>query len=301
MIRVNEHTVSNIGVSTITGHSGKGMFPLTLNPDYREAMNVIKATKTTVFPKSSTRFKHIGNYRPWQPWTWKCIRDLPGMGMLNAYGLTNPGIIVCGDKISSSIDKEYNVIPNYFPQFGGNLDLTIKLTEEAIRSLAQKLGDHFWAIELNFSCPNDKTAIKDNIVSAVKLVNRLKIIFPWLTIIAKTSIVHPYSFLQELETAGVDIFHLVNTIPYNMLFNDMSPLHNLGGGGVSGSPAFEMAFKYSAEARKKINKPTIMGCGVTTEDNLRKYIEEGGADAVSICTGLKRNTKEMIKLIEVYN
>lgn len=302
MIKVNGHTISTIVVSTILGHHGDGMFPLSLSPSYRKAMRAIRQTNTTVLSKSSTALGRIGNYHPWKPWTWGCIRNLPNTGMVNAYGLTNQGVESCAKGINSAIEKGFDVIPNFFPEFGDDIEETIKQTRKSIIALKRILKENLWAIEINYSCPNDKSKIKDNIAKAVKHANQIRIAFPWLTIIAKTSIVHPYEFLQELEAAGVDVFHLVNTIPYGVLYPEKkSPLHHLGGGGVSGGPTFEMAFKYNSGALKIINKPAIVGCGIVSLDRFCRYRKETNAKAFSVCTGLKLNMNEMLTLIETHN
>jgi dihydroorotate dehydrogenase (NAD+) catalytic subunit len=302
MIKINGHTISTIVVSTIMGHYGRGMFPYNIKSlSYRKAMRVIRETRTTIFSKSSTALKRTGNYNKWDPRTWDCVRDIPNMGMVNAYGLTNEGAEKCAIGIKSSIKKGFNVIPNYFPQFGDDDELTLQQARRAISIFASRLEKDFWAIEFNFSCPNDKRKIEENIAKAVHFVNRIRISFPWLTIIAKTSIVHPYEFLQELETAGADILHLVNSIPYGMIFDDESPVSKYGEGGVSGGPAFELALKYTSRVSKITRVPLIAGCGITDAEKFCRYREETRAESFSICTGLKYNTKEMIMLIRVYN
>jgi len=301
VIKVNNRVISTVVVSTILGHYGRGMFPYDIiSSSYRKAKSVIKETKTTVFTKSSTLWARQGNYNQWKPWTWGCVRDLPNMGMLNAYGLTNPGVEICAKQINKSVRRGFNVIPNFFPEFGNDDELTFRQGREAILTFVGKLEGNFWAIELNLSCPNDKVAIEKNIAKAANLVKCLKIMFPWLTIIAKTSIVHPYEFLQELEFAGVDVFHLINSIPYGMLFEGRSPLSHLGGGAVSGGPAFADALKYVRGARKAIKKDIIAGCGATTMIHFRRYCEIG-ANSVSVCTGIVKNTRQMTDLIRIHN
>ena len=107
--------------------------------------------------------------------------------------------------------------------------------------------------------------------------------------------VHPYEFAQELERLGVKAIHGVNTIPYAMVFPgdhlSPSPLADVGGGGVSGGPACLAARKYNAELRKKVNLFLIMGCGVSTLEDVQSYLDLG-ADAVSFCTlALRRPRK----------
>ena len=298
--------ISTAVISTIFGHAGNGMFPLVLKPSYRKLLSLAKGTKTTILTKSSTRHKKIGNYIPWKPWTWGAIRNFGADGMINAYGLTNKGVQFNSEKIAEALWQGYNVIPNYHPELFKGTHRMINDIDEAIyihrNSLVQKLKI-FEIFELNISCPNIKGYIEKNITIAVKCVKYSKIFAPNLIVIAKISIAHPYELAQELEKAGVDVIHAVNSVPYNILYSDpnnQSPLHQYGGGGVSGGPAFEMAFKYNSQLRKKVKLPLIMGCGLMSVGDAKKYFDIG-ADAISICTVLKRNPKEAEKILLEYN
>jgi len=280
-------TISSIIVSTAFGVDGRGIFPHTLKPRYRNLLAAAKETGTTVITKSVTRHGRKGNFIPRNPFTWKYIRKLPSRGrtscaMLNAYGLTNPGVEEFINRLKKA-DKS-RLIPSIYPEFSKGEDLANYEARVAAAMIYEQAGVS--EIELNFSCPNSK---------------ELKKFYPKMYIIAKISIVHPYEFAQELERTGVDMIHSVNTVPFELVYpGKTSPLAKVGGGGVSGTPIFWQAYDYNKGLRQKVKVPIIMGGGVTNSDFAIKYIGIG-ADTVSICTSALRKPREAEKIIRLLN
>lgn len=304
MIQSGKGRISTIVISTALGTSGRGIFPYTLLPGYRRLVRAVKDTGTTVLTKSATRFKRKGNFVPLNPLTWEYIQRLPDTGMLNAYGLTNPGVEGCAQGIRLSLGMGFKVIPNFYPEFAKGTETAISETLEAIDLYQKILGPFFWALELNFSCPNSQEAIKENVQQGLKCTQAVMARNPSLFLIAKISRVHPYEFAQELESSGLNAIHGINTIPYEIIFPEerypRSPLWQVGGGGVSGGPAFEEAFNYNQTLRKKVSLPLIMGCGVRTSEEVRKYLDIGAA-AVSLCTLALRRPQEAEKIITTHH
>ncbi|MEW6386584.1 MAG: HisA/HisF-related TIM barrel protein [Thermodesulfobacteriota bacterium] len=300
----NPAKISKVVISTALGHDGRGIFPYTLWPGYRKLIRAARETGTTIFSKSSTRFKRIGNFIPWNPLTWRYIRRLPEGGMLNAYGLTNAGVEACARDLRTSGEQGLQVIPNFYPEFAKGTEIAIRETLEAIDILAKSLGPLFWALELNFSCPNSQEAIAQNVAQGLACVRKIKESRPTLFLIAKISRVHPYEFAQELERAGVNAIHGVNTIPYELIYPPdrypRSPLWQVNGGGVSGGPAFAEAYAYNAVLRQKVNLFVIMGCGVRSKEDVQRYLDLG-ADALSFCTLALRDPGAAEKIILAYN
>jgi dihydroorotate dehydrogenase len=289
--------ISDVVVSTALGPSGKGMFPYTYYKEYRKLLKLVKEQTVTVFTKSSTRYPRVGNFRIRNPLTWKYIQKISKRGMLNAYGLTNNGVEVNAMEITDSHEKGFNVIPSYYPEFDKGIHIAIRELDESIQIYLERIGLGFWAIELNGSCPNSKEVISKNMDMLCQCVAVLKRKYPWLVVIVKTSIVHPYDFYKRLENVGADVIHAINTVPYNMVFpGSVSPLEKKGGGGVSGEPAFLLAYKYNEKLRKETSLPIIMACGVT--DILSKVMFlRAGADSVGICTIALLNSKEAGRII----
>ena len=302
MIEFKEGKISSVVISTILGHHGRGMFPYVFYPNYWRLVQLIKETQTSVLTKSSTRFKRQGNYIWRNPLTWKYIQKLPNKGLLNAYGLTNGGVKVNAGGIATSCKTEFKVIPNFYPEFAKGTDIAIRETIEAIKIYAKVLEPYFWIIELSFSCLNSQEDIRENMGQAVQCVRAIKKLFPCLRIIAKLSIIHPFEFAQELERAGVDVIHAVNTIPYSILYpNKQSPLHKVGGGGVSGGPTSEIIFEHNLQMRKIVKLPMIMGCGIMCLKHAEEYFTIAGADVISICALVSYDSEEAGKIIRKYN
>lgn len=295
--------ISPLVISTALGPGGSGIFPYTLLPAYRRLLRLVKETGTTILSKSSTRFPRQGNFIPLNPLTWGYIRRIPDQGMLNAYGLTNQGVAICADEMNASRRQGFKVIPNFYPEFAKGTEIAIQETLEAVNIFQGRMKDSFEALELNFSCPNSREAIAENVFQSLGCVQKIRQQYPDLLLIAKISVVHPYEFAQELERLGVLAIHGVNTIPYDNIFPPEkfapSPLAQVGGGGVSGGPAFEQAYSYNKELRKKVNLFLIMGCGVRNKDNIKRYFDLG-ADAVSFCTLALRNPAAACEIINSF-
>ena len=283
--------ISRVVISTALGPGGRGIFPYTLLPSYRQLLRLVRQTGTTVLAKSATRWPRRGNFVPANPLTWRFIQRLPGQGMLNAYGLTNHGVAACAREIKRSLELGYKVIPNFYPEFAKGTETAIGETVAGLRIYQQTLGAGFRAVELNFSCPNSQEAVAENVEQGLACVACVRREFPDLFLITKLSVVHPYEFAQELERLGVGAIHGVNTVPYALVFPPpcypASPLADVGGGGVSGGPAWQVARDYNAGLRRAVKGFLIMGCGVSRPEEVQQYLDLG-ADAVSICTVVLR-------------
>ncbi len=302
----NGYGISNVVVSTVLGIDGNGILPLEIiSPAYRKCIRIVRKSGTTVLGKSFTHQKRIGNFIFCKPWTRKYIQTLEEDGMLNAYGLTNGGAEREIPKIIGSLAKGNKIIPNVYLDFSEGSEGMEDAFQQAKKVLVDMHTNVFvygyYATEFNFSCPNDKKDIVKNVQGAIYICRKIRKLFPGLTTIAKISYVHPYELAEELEKAGVDIIHAINTIPWKIVYPDkISPLADVGGGGVSGGPAKDLSLKYNRELRKRIKIPIIMGCGVTSLDDVERF-EGIGANSVSMCTIVRRNPEEAIKIIRIKN
>ena len=304
MIHAAQGRITTVVISTALGPGGGGIFPYTLLPSYRRLVRAVKDTGTSVLTKSATRFRRKGNFIPFNPLTWRYIKRLPHRGMLNAYGLTNAGVEVGAQDIKASGDLGFKVIPNFYPEFAKGTQTAIQETLEGLALYQRILGTYFWALELNYSCPNSQEAIRENVQQGLRCTQAVRQQYPELFLIAKISRVHPFEFAQELEKSGASAIHGVNTIPYEIIFPEAryprSPLWQVGGGGVSGGPAFVEAYNYNLTLRKKVSLPLIMGCGVSQLTDVKRYLDIG-ADAVSLCTLALRHPRETEKIVITYN
>jgi len=293
--------ISNVVISTALGHSGGGMFPYNLLPAYRSVMRLAQKTGTTIFSKSATRFKRVGNFVLGNPLTWHYVRRIRGSfsGMLNAYGLTNEGVEVEAAGILEATKSGFNVIPNFFPEFSKGREVAIRETLEAVEIYSRILGDRFSAIELNYSCPNSGCDIRANMEACAECTRAVKNFLPWLFVIAKIGYDHPYEFSQEQERSGADAIHAINTIRYQVIFNKPSPFGQKGG-GVSGGPAKMRAMEYNKSLPKLVSVPLIFGCGVEDFIDVCRYMDMG-ADSVSMCSLPIRRSRVAHGVINHFN
>lgn len=301
MINLHFGKISTITISTIFGHSGRGIFPYSLSPSYRKLLKAAKRTKTTIFSKSGTALRRRGNWRLLYPWAWKYVQRIGGDGLLNTSGLTNMGTSINAKNILLSHLLRYQVIPNFYPEFSKGTNLAIRETLWAISEYRKILKRNFWAAELNLSCPNAREVITENTEQGALCIRQVKKNYPWLIIIVKTSIVHLAETLQEWQAAGADIFHCINTIPFLLLYpNIKSPLINVGGGSISGGPTSEKAFAHNVAMRKAVKGFMIFGCGIMNEDHVKSCLG-AGAQAVSFCTAIKFDPDKVTRIITEYN
>jgi dihydroorotate dehydrogenase len=301
MIKTNSGNISTVVISTALGQDGRGIFPYTLLPGYRRLIRTARETGTAILTKSFTRWPRRGNFIPSNPLTWGYIRRLPGGGMLNAYGLTNKGADRAAMLMRRAGDLGFRIIPNIYPEFARGTDVAIQETLEALDLCQAALGSHFRALELNYSCPNSAEEIRENTAQGLKCSDAVRRRCPELFLIAKISICHPFEFAQEMERLGIDAIHGINTVPFAVLFPERrSPLWQVGGGAVSGGPAWDAAFNYNRELRRQVKLPLIMGCGVRGPDDVQRYLDIG-ADAVSLCTLALRDPAAAARIIARYN
>ena len=202
MITFGKRRISTIVLSTALGPDGRGIFPYTLWPAYRRLLRAVRENAITVITKSATRFPRRGNFVPTNPFTWKYIQRLPQGGMLNAYGLTNDGVAAVAPRIGAACREGFQVIPNFWPEFTKGSEQAVQETQEAVALYRQNLGEAFWALELNLSCPNVPEDMACNLADGLACVRAVKAAHPGLFLIAKISIRHPYEFAQELEGRG---------------------------------------------------------------------------------------------------
>ena len=310
----NEETISTFAISSSLGHYGEGILPFTLLSDYRVMRQAALETKTTMFGKSMTPegkigfVKHPDLRRPWTIIQWiytarKYVKSFPDGGKLNAYGLTNDGPDKISKRAAKYFRKGYKVILNIFPEFADKpLDVAIDNVIRAIEICGDNIGwEYFTTLEQSYSCPNSvKENIACNMRDSLACAEALRKRFPWLNMIAKTSIVHPYEYLQEMQK-HVDVLHFLNTVPFAIAFpGKASRIPVAGGGGYSGPAAEEMVFNYNKEARKKLYLPVVMGNSVRNADHVQRYLDIG-ADSVSSCAMAIDNSAETEKIIYRFN
>lgn len=271
--------IPDVIISSIMGHGGMGMFPYILFPKFWVLIYTIWKTNTLIISKSATRHRRIGNFILWKPWTWRFVHFIKNMqSILNAFGLTNLGVWICAIQIRLSCMLGFNVIPSFSIDFSSGY---LRGYEEALEAMCIYkiiLGKYFHTIELNPSCPNSGESISSNQRNVLMATETLKGKFPHITFIVKGSIVYPKEFYAQLEQAGADIIHTMNTIPFNEAVRlgispyQKSPLGEKTPGGFSGKLTTMTALHYAATiVIPATTIPLFFGCGISSHADMRLY------------------------------
>jgi|WetSurMetagenome_2_1015567.scaffolds.fasta_scaffold190683_1 dihydroorotate dehydrogenase len=297
--------ISDFCIDSSFGLSGGGLFPYTLLPEYRKLMRDVVETKTTIFAKSATFQKRNGNFHIRRPWTWKYVRRIEHYSMLNAYGLTNPGVHECAKMIKDAISRGFNVIPNYYADFSKGRDWAIEEAFSAIDTYRMILGRSFKVLLKNDSCPNSGEDIEKTIEDNIALTRAIKErVGDEIALVEKISYIHPYKMARELVRNGADAIMAINAIPYQVVFpGRMSPLEKVGGGAVSGVKISMLARTYHLELTRSIDVPIIYSGGIMTSlhvTSCKKFAREGKS-SLAACSLAVLNTKEARRIIKEEN
>ena len=175
--------------------------------------------------KSLTRHEKEGNRRWYDILGCGCVRFIKD-GTINAVGLTNPGISWWMENVAPHVTREMNLVGSIFGDDKELVEMARRMDKVALV-----------ALEVNYSCPNTGHMSKDiePLVRAVKLVDDAT----HHPVIIKLSVAQPYvAIVQELK--GIAEAVSLNSVPASIFFYDksvISPLHCLGGGGISGKAA----------------------------------------------------------------
>ena len=199
-------------------------------------------------------------------------------GLINAVGLTNPGIDAFGEEMELLRSKKKPVVLSIF----GN-------TVEEITLVAQK-GVQLKpaAIELNLSCPHAEIGqiahspdLTHEYVSAVKDVVDCQL-FAKLTPNASDIV----AVGKSAEEAGADAIVAINTLRGMKIdIHQMRPVLGHRVGGLSGPPIFPVAVRCVYELSQVLGIPIIGVGGVSTwEDAIEMHL--AGASAIQIGTAL---------------
>ncbi|MFW9981281.1 MAG: dihydroorotate dehydrogenase [Candidatus Thorarchaeota archaeon] len=199
-------------------------------------------------------------------------------GLLNAVGLTNPGIDAFNEEMNLLRSKK---IPVVLSIFGNTID---EIADTARKGGKMKPN----AIELNLSCPHAEISqiahdpdLTRRYVEAVKDVVDCPV-FAKLTPNAADIV----SVGKAAEEAGADAVVAVNTVRGMKIdIYQMRPVLGNRVGGLSGAPIFPVAVRCVYDLSQELNIPVIGVGGVTTwQDAIEMHL--AGASAIQIGTAL---------------
>ncbi len=199
-------------------------------------------------------------------------------GLINAVGLTNPGIDAFGEEMEILRSKKKPVVLSIF----GN-------TVEEMTLVAQKgIQLKPAAIELNLSCPHAEIGqiahspdLTHKYVSAVKDAVDCQL-FAKLTPNASDII----AVGKAAEEAGADAIVAINTLRGMKIdIHQMRPVLGHKVGGLSGPPIFPVAVRCVYDLSQALGIPIIGVGGVSTwEDAIEMHL--AGASAIQVGTAL---------------
>lgn len=153
-----------------------------------------------------------------------------------------------------------------------------------------------FGIQVNLSCPNaghHPSEVAAEAAEILELFQKLREDCQ-IPIVPKFNVLYPVDAVREIEHL-CDAICTSNTIPWGQLGDDInwwnysacsysdppiSPLHDLGGGGLSGKPLLPLVLEWVCEARRnKITLPIVAGGGILGPKDVNALVE-AGANAV---------------------
>lgn len=231
-----------------------------------------------VIPKTVTRWPRAGNPEPrWYPESFRVAREQGEPVMLNAIGLTNPGI--------------ETALADLAPQWA-QWDATVLLSMSAdsvaqfgeMAKMARGVAG-FAAIELNLSCPNVEAGelfshSAAGVAQAVAAVKKYAEVPVLVKLAPNVPDIAPIA--QAAAAAGADALTLCNTIPAMTIAVDTGrpALGNITG-GLSGPGLHPIAVALVYRAAQVVDLPLIGVGGVFTAQDALEFIL-AGATAVQI-------------------
>ncbi len=232
----NGHRFDYMTASGALGYDGKGWFwekPL-------RWVGLFDPKLFTSVTKTLTFYPKKGNLLWYNP--SRCIKLLPN-GIVNAVGLSNPGIVWWCKHIGPFV--ETRKIPLVVSIFGEPEELGI------MAKMLEKFD--IVGLEINVSCPNIKT--DHNIAKILACCEKVRQSSN-LPIILKLSPNHDIEQIVRGIENIVEAFS-INSVPWNTVFpNSPSPLKHLGG-GVSGKIAQPFTWELITKITQLSSIPVI--------------------------------------------
>ena len=209
-------------------------------------------------------------------------------GLLNAVGLTNPGIDAFAEEMLILQESKVPVVMSIFADSPQELVI--------VAEKAAKLGPS--AIELNLSCPHAEISqishspkITSEYVRVVKEVVDLPV-FAKLTPNATDYV----SVGKAAQDAGADAVVAINTVRAMKIdIQQQRPVLGNRAGGLSGPPIFPIAVRCVYDLYNSLSIPIIGVGGVATwEDAVEMHL--AGASAIQIGTAVMEDIEVFSKI-----
>jgi len=254
----NGHSFEFMAASGALGFDGQGWpweQPLRL-------VGLFKPELFTVVVKSLTLKPRKGNLLWYNP--LRCVR-LISDGVVNAVGLTNPGIDWwIKEMYPRVVVGELNVVASIAGEsLQENMEMALKL----------KSCDKIKGLEINASCPNSPGELQSSNQAVIDTAQALKYVTKW-PLIVKLSCVHDYVKIAKALEGTVEAIS-INSVPWTTMFEGKkSSLERFGGGAVSGKRAQAYTWKMVSELAQSTSIPVI-GASVWEYQDIGKLFDMG--------------------------
>ena len=218
-------------------------------------------------------------------------------GLLNAVGLTNPGIDAFSVEMQSIKSTS---IPVVLSIFGNSIDEAVKVAEKGLEMNPD-------AIELNLSCPHAESGLIAHSPDLTKAyVQAVKEVMDCPLFVKITPNASDYvAVAGAAEDAGADAIVAINTLRGMKIDIDQRrPVLGNRVGGLSGPPIFPVAVRCVYDLYQALSIPIIGVGGVTSwQDAIEMHLAGARAiqigtavlDGIDVFTRVKNGVQEYIK------
>lgn len=242
-------------------------------------------SKTVTLLPSEGNMPLTSRHTP-KEWIPRCVKVLPLSGvMVNAVGLSNPGLEAVLHTGRWQARKEPFLI-SIMP-----IEDSLLRRKEELRlfvKMFESYKDHFSApfgLQINLSCPNIKLDHSKLMLESADVLDIIDAL--GVPIMLKYSV----ASAQSQIVAGLnnhpacDAICVSNTLPFTWdgvgqraWGTPVSPLANLGGGGISGSVLRPLVCNWIARLREAgFTKPVNGGGGILCHEDVRHYHNAGAS------------------------
>jgi dihydroorotate dehydrogenase len=166
-----------------------------------------------------------------------------------------------------------------------------KLFFEKLQKLIRQCGVMNLGLQINVSCPNVGHVLSElmlEVEHTLDLASDLGI----PVLVKVNALLRPGEAIRLTDHPACDGLIVSNSIPWGGLGDkipwrklfgtDVSPLANIGGGGLSGAPLLRIVGEWiTAAKRLGVKKPIVGGGGILSTDDA-SYMLDCGADAIEI-------------------
>lgn len=278
-----------LGASGVQGFFGEGYwfhhFPL-IGPDFTGMTFV---SKTATLNPRKGNMPLTGDFKP-KHWFPSCVKVQWNGNMLNAVGLSNPGLLAL-----LKINKWQKRMEPFLISIMSVEDTPEKRIDELCRMvdiIGEFKKDFFapFGLQINLSCPNtghNSTELINESAKVLEVASSLGVSIMLKYSIASAPIM---AIMQLNENPACDAICVSNTLPFGwegidwkkVWGSDTSPLAHLGGGGLSGKALRPLVCNWIKRLRAKgFNKPINGGGGILCPADVNEY-HRAGANSIFV-------------------